>query len=484
MVNKINVSNDLETTLKGLSVSISSQIENTFTELMHDFSAKNIITTEKIEQHEHFKSLSASKEALQNQFDQLNTASQQQSISLQEKNDILVDKVASQDMTLQAAIEGNKKALQEIELTASNNQTEINQLNKQLEDIKQREQSATTDLVAAEAQISVLKQSQNEFSALEERYNTANKAKVEAMEAQSHQVETLQSELNNANSELKHFQLEQSNLVESSSADLIKERKHIAELNDQIEQLTIQLQTVNESQKKMIQLDAKQQQSIQQLGKEQKMLQNEVASNQSQQLEYQKEIQQLNTEVEKHQQQISGLTTDLSTAEETLGQSTASLSFSGEKAQIEIQELSQKLTTSESETEQNKQVLASLQKQADEDKNNWSDSLNALQEQYDSLTTELNNEKSSSGDMQPYIQSLKDEIAEAKKEQMTFQQRIDSTRARFDNDNNQARSMIKTLRDENQSLTDVNKTKVTELENQITEYRLRFEYAQKQLAKA
>ena len=78
----------------------------------------------------------------------------------------------------------------------------------------------------------------------------------------------------------------------------------------------------------------------------------------------------------------------------------------------------------------------------------------------------------------------------AQEGQENILQRFNSNREKQETENNKVRETIKFLRDENhQLISDNNEQKIQftdqayELENKLTEYRLKFEYAQKQLNK-
>jgi len=81
------------------------------------------------------------------------------------------------------------------------------------------------------------------------------------------------------------------------------------------------------------------------------------------------------------------------------------------------------------------------------------------------------------------ISDLEQQISETKVGNVQAKQRAEVNRNKQELEYNKARETIKYLRDENTELNKQLEQQVADLETQLTEYRLRFEYAQKQLAK-
>jgi TATA-binding protein-associated factor Taf7 len=86
------------------------------------------------------------------------------------------------------------------------------------------------------------------------------------------------------------------------------------------------------------------------------------------------------------------------------------------------------------------------------------------------------------------VSSLKSQVTLAQEGQQKILNRFNASREKKEKDNDKVRETIKYLRDENNDMiTDNNRQKeafieqTSELEHKLTEYRLKFEYAQKQL---
>jgi beta-phosphoglucomutase-like phosphatase (HAD superfamily) len=90
---------------------------------------------------------------------------------------------------------------------------------------------------------------------------------------------------------------------------------------------------------------------------------------------------------------------------------------------------------------------------------------------------------------QQEVSALKEQVQVAQEGQENILQRFNSNRDKQEQENNKVRETIKFLRDENHELTSASssqaaefKEQINELEHKLTEYRLKFEYAQKQLS--
>ena len=80
---------------------------------------------------------------------------------------------------------------------------------------------------------------------------------------------------------------------------------------------------------------------------------------------------------------------------------------------------------------------------------------------------------------QKQVTALEEELATTAKSRLWHQENKDKQESEY----NKARETIKYLRDENSELNRKLEHQVNELEDKIREYRLRFEYAQKELTK-
>jgi len=135
---------------------------------------------------------------------------------------------------------------------------------------------------------------------------------------------------------------------------------------------------------------------------------------------------------------------------------------------------------------ENKQAVADFEKELAELKAQFQSSQLSVSQ----LESEVANQKQlleESGEenkrYQKQSEHLKEQVESLKEEAISREQRFETGREKQEIEYNKARETIKYLRDENNDLNTKLEQQVTELQDKLTEYRLRFEYAQKELAK-
>lgn len=170
-------------------------------------------------------------------------------------------------------------------------------------------------------------------------------------------------------------------------------------------------------------------------------------------------------------------TTQIASEEQELKEQQQKITILNEKlATLETQEqsLAERLHISESD-------LVNSQAQHQE-------RINLLTIKNQELSTSLVTKKADIKSYQAEISSLKDQVTKTHQEQESILNRFNANREKQEKDNNKVRETIKYLRDENnEMINQINEQKeeaidkINALENKLTEYRLKFEYAQKQL---
>lgn len=115
--------------------------------------------------------------------------------------------------------------------------------------------------------------------------------------------------------------------------------------------------------------------------------------------------------------------------------------------------------------------------------------LTKLEKNHEELLDKLITEQSGFKRSQKEIEGLNSQVKLAQEGQENLLKRFNANREKQEKENDQVRDTIKNLRDENNELNtknDESKAKyleqIHELESKLTEYRLKFEYAQKQLS--
>jgi len=111
-----------------------------------------------------------------------------------------------------------------------------------------------------------------------------------------------------------------------------------------------------------------------------------------------------------------------------------------------------------------------------------------LEKTNEQLSNKLATEQNDIKLYQQEVTVLNEQVKVAQDGQENILQRFNKNRAKQEIENNKVRETIKFLRDENHQLISDNgeqkaqfNNQISELEHKLTEYRLKFEYAQKQL---
>jgi chromosome segregation ATPase len=567
MVNKDNISKDFEEQIQSLAGDIYVQVEEKVSTLLTSLAAKNELTDEKVEQHQHYQSLKDSQEKLKKELEQANSEIREKLNQIEQENKNLSEKASSNEVSGEAL---------------ESKQTEINLLKKQLDAFLDREHQAKDKLNDAEQKIKYLEEQQEELEKKDANLAKADKAKIIALDVQGKQISDLQLQLNNTNSELEHFQLEQNKLVETSTHDLVKERKQVTALNEKIAQLSEELHLSQDSQKQLVNLDAQQQSAIQDLTKDhddlikvlneqkeqlktyedqlsqhgdnhedvqneleqlkeslankQKIIEEKEAqithlkqenSEQDQlqllQVDKLSELESLNLKLTEEREQlqqnqkesndklhlvakdyqdkITQLNEQLADAKKVGNEETDSILKAKTSLELEKEELNQKhqalqksyqvltadVAADKELVNKNKEVVDALNENLAKEQNEKqeaADKLVQLQQTIDELNAEVAAEKAAGAQDKEDIVTLKAKVEQIQNDHGNVQSRIESAKARFESDSDKARETIKYLRDENHEQTTKYEQRIGEIEDKLTEYRLRFEYAQRQLEKS
>ncbi|MEW6984216.1 hypothetical protein AAD001_16295 [Colwelliaceae bacterium 6471] len=149
----------------------------------------------------------------------------------------------------------------------------------------------------------------------------------------------------------------------------------------------------------------------------------------------------------------------------------------------EVAKVTDKLRLVEEKHAKDELALQQMQEQIIKTQSTW-------QEQLDDITSQLEKTSLSLSESQALNEQYHNEVATVSAQLQAandnadkIQQRYEAHRTKQELEYNKARETIKYLRDENLELNTKLEQQVSELEGKLTEYRLRFEYAQKQLEK-
>jgi hypothetical protein len=268
----------------------------------------------------------------------------------------------------------------------------------------------------------------------------ADKAKTATIEAQNNQITELQLQVMKVTAESERIQAEQNQAVETALYDENKTNDLEKELSQLTEELKVKVgQTV------LLQ------QTLENASKENSRLIKQLQSNEKVGVETNSELQQQKEQLvlsnQKFEEKIKVL--------------------NGEH-KIQVMRVEQKLALL---TQENHTIWVSLDKDHQLALKNMQATMRDTQADW-----QQQQDKSAQKAIKEQVQSLQ-------KEALNKQNIADKNKEKQEAEYSRARETIKHLRDDNVELKTKSAQQVSELENKLTEYRLRFEYAQKQLTK-
>jgi len=345
----------------------------------------------------------------------------------------------------QQSVSSNKQLTQELK-TVKQHKKEIADLQK---NITQVEKSLTSEKI-------IVKQLTSEISTSNQKYTELNL-----------NIELLQKKLITLN--------EQLSLSESTK----KEAEHLLDIERQ--------RHGKQQSKQLLEIDA--------LKKSIDSQRSELAIQASTNKQTIKKVEKLDQEVNnlekektQHQQKVNELekTHQLTLAElnKNLSQTQVAAKTFEEKYNQHKSVLAEQTSSHQNLLKKNKAIDTASSKQAAE----LTDKLALLEKNVIELTAQnkmiSNNYKAATESVETYkleINTLKEKYSNANLTAEDTKKRIEVNKKKQESEYNKARDTIKYLRDENLELHTQLDQKVTALEDKLREYRLRFEYAQKQL---
>ena len=446
-----------------------------------------------------------------------------------------LDEISILDRKLAAFIKQEPETINKIAIAEK-------QIKELIENKNKLEHSEALLIKSDSAKVVALDLQSKQISDLQLQVNNANS---ELEQLQLEQSKLLESKAANSGEEKKQAtqlnekitQLnEQLKLAETKQKQTIasdeQQHKKVEEFNEKIVQLNEQLKLADVKQKQVIDSDQQHKKTILALNKEQDALIAIIATHKEEELAIQENLKQQGVEADSSKQKIDKLTVQLEEEQQKLAEQSSQLqslkhesSEQGknqlaatdkvialelaneelqkqhtahqEEKQIDhdklllvakdyqekITKLTDKLSVDEKRFITDSQLLKDSQAALEVEKQKLQQQLSDLSIKLESSEADLVTEKSGAGQYQENLTALEEKLKAAKSEQGNAQQRIDSAKAKFNSDSDQARETIKYLRDENHEITTQYEQRVGELEDKLTEYRLRFEYAQRQLAK-
>jgi len=203
-------------------------------------------------------------------------------------------------------------------------------------------------------------------------------------------------------------------------------------------------------------------------------------------LELNEQLQQAKKEAETQEKRLTEQQEKLTFLEETIKQQVKTVQdYKQEVNQLNDQQV--RLQQQQLQEQKDNSVKGQESQKAQE---TLQQQVSQLEKNNQELVSNLITEQSDIKLYQKEVESLKSKVKLAQDGQENILNRFNASREKQEKDNDQVRETIKYLRDENsEMITQHNEKKeqfleqIHELESKLTEYRLKFEYAQKQLTK-
>ncbi len=456
MVDKNKLSKDIEEQIQSLASDVYIQVEEKLTSLITaavkaeiSNSADQKSSNASEQEHQLSKEITALKQSLaEKQADEV-AAKQNFQVELTQKTINFTETVerlqkelasAKQQSTKQQDEKCNndkklEEKLLETEQKLNDKTQEVDGLNGRIMVLTEQEQSLTTQLEQAKKQAD---------ASLAEQAESLNATKAEAEASAKQKITALTDELKLAQNEVASVKAEaEKNSDKASQA-----------LQQKISQLTEQITKENESKAELQQqLSALQKDLDTEKDKNTKFEQQEN----DQQVEITKLKEQQEQQAQSHQKAIAEL---------------------NEKSAVAKQHQLDEIKEINAINEEAKQLQETAQQKIIE-----------LDKANQELMNQIEIEKSDVKLYQQEVATLNEQVKVAQEGQENILQRFNSNRDKQEEENNKVRETIKFLRDENHELTTANdiqatefKEQINQLEHKLTEYRLKFEYAQKQLS--
>ena len=477
-----------------------------------ELTQNNINFTETIERLEHENT--QLKSTLKKEQEKLSR--EQQSLKIE-----LSDKTVNSSQTiekLEQALSAQKEQLHQ-------EQTQVDEQNQQLES---KIESNKKELLEQQQTIATLKESLAILVAQEQRLKAELSEKTEnsnqTIEVLKQELSVQKEQFNQEQTQASvHNQQLQSQIV-SNETKLFEQQQEIAALNKDIVARAAQEQNLTD---RLNSVEQQRNHSDNKLQKEEANWEKTEELQASRLAEQKNQIQELTKQLNasvidlertkaQHQQQKDSLTQESEQKTYQLTEQLQQSQIANEKQQkvvidqqarlFDLNELIKKKTTEEQdskkEIEQLKNEQSQIKQQQLADKKTYDlyqnqqqqaqeisqQKIHELEIKNQELTNSLITEKADIQLYQKEVSTLKSETSLAKEGYENILNRFNTNREKQEKDNDQVRETIKYLRDENNDMITQNNIQkenyieqINELEHKLTEYRLKFEYAQKQL---
>lgn len=477
-----------------------------------ELTQNNINFTETIERLEHENT--QLKSTVKKEQEKLSR--EQQSLKIE-----LSDKTANSSQT----IEKLEQALSDQKEHLHQEQTQVDEQNQQLES---QIESNKKELLEQQQTIATLKESLAILVAQEQRLKAELSEKEEnsnqTIEALKQELSVQKEQLNQEQTQARVHNLQLQSQIESNETKLLEQQQEIVALNEDVVTRAAQEQNLTERLSAVEQQrnhsDNKFQKEEENWKKTEELQASRLAEQKNQIQELTKQLNVSVSDLERtqaqHQQQTDSLTQESEQRVYQLTEQLQQSQIANEKQQqvvidqqtqlFDLNEIIKKKTTEEQDSKKeieqlkNEQSQIKQQQLADKKTNDLyqkqqqqaqeisQQKMHQLEIKNQELTNSLITEKADIQLYQKEVSTLKSETTLAQEGYENILNRFNTNREKQEKDNDQVRETIKYLRDENNDMITQNNIQkenyieqINELDHKLTEYRLKFEYAQKQL---
>lgn len=444
MAEKDKLSKEVEEQIQSLASDVYIQIEEKLTQLICNATPEESNEIIDVEKSQPYIALEQKHQASQNNF----------TVKVNE---------------LEASIEGLKTQLAEQQDQLKKNQTK--------EEVKLAEIQQKNDLLTEKSEHLTRENTSLKSSLAQEKTSLSNRQQDQKLELDNHTSELLHTIENlkkdslyktEQQQELRNtFNEKEQALIEH--LDIAEKQKHNSE--EKFRKAEEQWQKADELQTSTL---VEQTRQTSELGNKLKAKNDDLVKLQEQ---YQRECSEQEKVLGEQQEKVTFL------EDEIQQHVKASQEIKQELAQLNDQQI--RLKEQQLEEQKKYSLKAEQQQQAQESS---LQKINQLEMQNQELVNNLITEQSDIKLYQKEAESLKSQVKLAQEGQDNLLHRFNTNRDKQEKENDQVRETIKYLRDENSDMiTQHNEKKeqfleqIHELESKLTEYRLKFEYAQKQL---
>lgn len=496
MADHKKVTDSIEESIQSLAGDIYVQIEEKVAELVRSSQKNKDISIEEIEKHPHFIAV---KNTNSEQLKHIELTHAQSETIIKEQQ-LLIDTLQQESISQQSELKNiadlNGAKLTDTESVLKEKLSENSTLTDTVKKLTLKEQQQSQALEEQRQQLATLAAEVEQLSKAKENLTKTDQAKAATLNVQNQQISELRDQLSNALAEQAHAKSEfaskiasTTNSVSEHQTQAIQFAKQCETLSQQLEKITKELseekarvetlsKEVSEEKSKNTTLEksaSEHETVIKSLQEKVQLDTNEINSLTAKQAEIEKDNQAKITQLNEQLTQQSAAVEALEKSELLVKKLQTKLETVEQKVELQLSAIKLANESNEALSKENTKMQQQLAASAHDHEQ--------LEQQNQTLTANFSALEKENEQHQNQVIQLNKELKASNEQINNVQQRFIDNRGKQESEYTQARETIKYLRDENHVLNEKLTTEVAELETQLTEYRLRFEYAQKQLAK-